>query len=353
MGMQVPSRASSLSPQGVARSRFLPLALIIGTAVGVINLLEIHHLAHRAIAACCVVTTTQPWTALFLRLPGAVLAAAPNLPAWGAVAQVLIVVGMAERAIGWRRALAIGLLCHVLASLAGRAMWSLSYGVPATATAVTRDTGPSVFVLGLGIYLLRNRFRRSWSTVALVVVLVFAAGWSDLAGVEHVVGAATGWTLAECTRRNLHLKDFRRPRSLRLKIGALPRPAAWARTAAVSVGVAVLCTALWHTNNPLAVSAAQVDQASGITAIAVTNRATLPVQLSSVRVGSGKAHDPAQAGWWARDGACTHLFTPHHKWLWHARLWWCSHLSVHDPRLRQHLRLHYWIVGVHQTLRLR
>lgn len=350
--MRSAARATSVTPEASARALFLPLALTMGTAVGVINLLESHHLGRRVITDCCVVTTTQPWPSLFLRLPGAALAAAPNLPAWGAVVQVLVVVGMAERAIGWRRSLGIGLLCHVLASLAGRAMWSLTYAAAANATMTpTRDTGPSVFVLGLGIYLLRDRFRRSWSTVALVGVLVLAAGWSDLAGVEHVVGAATGWALAEANRRNLGLRDGLRLRAWRSTPRSEARPVAWVRTVSISLGVAVLCTALWHTNDALAVSAAHVDRARGITAIAVTNRATLPVQLAVVQVGSGKARDAEVQGWWARDRSCVHIVNPRHTWLWHSRLWWCSQLAAHGTRGR-HLRLHYWIVGVHQTLRL-
>ena len=137
----------------------------------------------------------EPIWKLLPQLPLSLFAPAPDLPAWGAMAQVLIAFGIAECWLGWKKMIAIAMITSAVTSMAARVMvyasnW-LHIGTPQIDNFQV-DTGPSVAVVSLLIYL-ALRLRTYW-VVALTAVSMGgeAAILPNLAGREHLVAISLG-----------------------------------------------------------------------------------------------------------------------------------------------------------------
>jgi len=137
----------------------------------------------------------EPLWEVLLQLPLSMFAPAPQLPAWGAMTQVLVAFGISECWLGWRKMLAIAMLTSAVTSMAARGMvyasnW-LHIGTPQIDNFQV-DTGPSVAVVALLIYL-ALRLRTYW-VVALTAVSMGgeAAILPNLAGREHLVAISLG-----------------------------------------------------------------------------------------------------------------------------------------------------------------
>jgi len=177
------------------------LTIALSGALVVMSLLDITLPGRRLVDACCVVRASEPLHVELARLIGSIFAPAPHLPLWGAVLQVVVVVGLAELLLGWRWALAVGLACHVAATLAARGMFAVgphhlaAFALPLS-MAAERDTGPSALTVGLaGSLVVRERLRSL--TVAYVIGLATATllTATSVAGVEHLVAAGVGMVL--------------------------------------------------------------------------------------------------------------------------------------------------------------
>ncbi|MFI9254193.1 hypothetical protein [Streptomyces sp. NPDC053069] len=128
------------------------------------------------------------WLAL-LRTPLSLFVPALDLPVWGALAQILLVFGIAEMCIGWWRTLAIAYVATLAGTLYARIGITLGthapFGLPWTDAQVV-DTGPSAAVVGLAVFV-------SWRygayltsgavTLAMVVEVLLK---ENLAGKEHL-----------------------------------------------------------------------------------------------------------------------------------------------------------------------
>ncbi|MGW8768099.1 hypothetical protein ACWGN5_37110 [Streptomyces sp. NPDC055815] len=132
------------------------------------------------------------WLAL-LRTPLSLFVPALDLPVWGALAQVLLVFGIAEICVGRWRTLGIAYLATVAGTLYARVGIALGpdspFGLPASDAQVV-DTGPSAAVVGLAVYVCW-RYRAYWTgglvVVAMVVEVILKA---NLAGKEHLAAIA-------------------------------------------------------------------------------------------------------------------------------------------------------------------
>jgi hypothetical protein len=132
------------------------------------------------------------WLAL-VRTPLSLFVPALDLPVWGALAQVLLVFGIAEICLGRRRTLAIAYLATLAGTLYARVGIALGpghpLGLPASDAQVV-DTGPSAAVVGLAVYVCW-RHRAHWTgatvIVAMVVEILFK---NNLAGKEHLAAIA-------------------------------------------------------------------------------------------------------------------------------------------------------------------
>ncbi|MER7111269.1 hypothetical protein [Streptomyces sp. NPDC000229] len=145
------------------------------------------------------------WVAL-LRTPLSLFVPALDLPVWGALAQILLVFGIAEICLGRLRTLLIAYVATLAGTMYARLGIALGpdaplgLGLPASDARVV-DTGPSAAVVGLAVFVCWRH--RAWLTGGLVVVamVVEVLVKCNLAGKEHlaaiaaalVVCAAASW----------------------------------------------------------------------------------------------------------------------------------------------------------------
>ncbi|MGW2416064.1 hypothetical protein ACWCV5_28390 [Streptomyces tubercidicus] len=129
------------------------------------------------------------WLAL-LRTPLSLFVPALDLPVWGALAQILVVFGIAEICVGRRLLLAVAYLATLAGTMYARiGIWIgpvSPVGLPDSDKYVT-DTGPSAAVVGLAVFVCWRY--RAWFTCAAVVVAMVVEVVSiknNLAGKEHV-----------------------------------------------------------------------------------------------------------------------------------------------------------------------
>lgn len=186
--------------------RGLALGPIGAVATASVALWQHFGWAPGALAAWTAESVALPLTMAIVRLPGSLVATAPQLPVWGALAQVLVVLVLAEAALGVRRTLALTFLAQCVSSGAGRIMAHLGphtlLGLSPASVAL-RDTGPSAATVSLAVAVgLTCRARRL--TVLLVAALVAASFLQPgLAAREHLVAIALGfaWFFASRLRR--------------------------------------------------------------------------------------------------------------------------------------------------------
>jgi hypothetical protein len=174
----------------------IPATLVCVLTIGVLWILEMIRPGGLAfVIDIAGVRQGEPIWQLLPQLPLSLFAPAPDLPAWGAMAQVLIAFGIAECWLGWRKMIAIAMITSAVTSMAARLMvyasnW-LHIGTPQIDNFQV-DTGPSVAVVALLIYL-ALRLRTYW-VVALTAVSMGgeAAILPNLAGREHLVAISLG-----------------------------------------------------------------------------------------------------------------------------------------------------------------
>jgi hypothetical protein len=175
------------------RLRAVPLTLGAVGLVGLLQLVQITSWGAGPIAHIGVVRADMPFGQALLRTPLSLFVPALGLPVWGALAQVLVVFGVAEIAVGRLRTLAVA----YLATLAGTsyARYALAVGPDGflglpTEWVTVRDTGPSAAVAALAVYVAVRH--RAWATASAVVVCMAAeaALVPNLAGYEHCAALA-------------------------------------------------------------------------------------------------------------------------------------------------------------------
>ncbi|MEU7179631.1 hypothetical protein ACWIG3_35255 [Streptomyces celluloflavus] len=133
------------------------------------------------------------WLAL-LRTPLSLFVPALDLPVWGALAQLLLVFGIAEICLGRRQMLAVAYLATLAGTMYARlGIWlgpGTPVGLPPT-DAYVIDTGPSAAVVGLAL-VVTWRYRAWFTCAAVVVAMVVEVLFikNNLAGKEHIAAVA-------------------------------------------------------------------------------------------------------------------------------------------------------------------
>ena len=136
-----------------------------------------------------------PLPPILLRLPLSMLAPAPDLPAWGAMLQVLVVFGFSEIHLGRLRTLVTAVCVNGLTTIAARIMviigLHLAIGTPQVDQYVL-DTGPSTVVVALSVYVALKC--RAYLVVGVTVAALVGetVALPNLAGREHLVALALG-----------------------------------------------------------------------------------------------------------------------------------------------------------------
>ncbi|WP_406279429.1 hypothetical protein [Embleya sp. NBC_00896] len=152
------------------------------------------------------VSANIPLPLALLRTPISLFVPAPDLPVWGALAQVLIVFGLAELDLGRRRTLIVAYVATLCGTLAARAMVAIGpdhlLGIDARHGDVL-DTGPSAAVVGLVVCLAMVRRAPILFTGVWILMIAEVAIKPNLAGREHLAAMAgiTILTAAYLSRR--------------------------------------------------------------------------------------------------------------------------------------------------------
>ncbi|MEV7174965.1 hypothetical protein ACIPRL_17055 [Streptomyces sp. NPDC090085] len=139
------------------------------------------------------VKAADPFWLALLRTPLSLFVPALDLPVWGALAQMLLVFGIAEICVGWWRTLLVGYLATLAGTSYARIGLALGpdhpFGLPLS-DRIVNDTGPSAAVVGLAMYVCWRY--RAYLTGALVVLAMIGEVLvkNNLAGKEHLAAIA-------------------------------------------------------------------------------------------------------------------------------------------------------------------
>jgi hypothetical protein len=183
------------SPAILAFPRTFPLALTCTAIIGVFALVQHTSTGWWLVEHVAGVYQALPLPLILLRLPLSMFAPAPDLPAWGAMVQVLIVFGFSEIHLGRVRTLVTAICVNGLTTVSARIMvivgLHLSIGTPQV-DQYELDTGPSTVVVALAIYVALAR--RAYILLAITTGAMAAevVVLPNLAGREHLVALALG-----------------------------------------------------------------------------------------------------------------------------------------------------------------
>ncbi|MFF4094203.1 hypothetical protein ACFYYY_10175 [Streptomyces sp. NPDC001834] len=196
-----------------ARLRAVSLTLVAVCLTALLHAVQSRAWGVEVVRALGVVRAEDPFWAALLRTPLSLFVPALDLPVWGALAQILVVFGIAEICLGRWRTLAIAYVATLAGTLYARIGIALGpggpFGLPASDAQVV-DTGPSAAVVGLAVYVCC--VYRAWFTGGLVIVamVVEVLLKANLAGKEHLAAIAAVLVLCAVTvARNRHRRRSR------------------------------------------------------------------------------------------------------------------------------------------------
>ncbi|WP_175647378.1 hypothetical protein [Streptomyces cyaneochromogenes] len=175
------------------RWRAVPLTLGAVCLTGVMHGVQHQAWGYQVVQNLGAVRAEDPlWLAL-LRTPLSLFVPALDLPVWGALAQILIVFGIAEMCLGWWRTLVIAYVATLAGTLYARVGLALGpgnpIGLPASDARVV-DTGPSAAVVGLAVFLGWRYGAYLTAGAVIAVMVVEVALKENLAGKEHLAAIA-------------------------------------------------------------------------------------------------------------------------------------------------------------------
>jgi len=195
--------------------RAIPFSLCSAALIAAFGLLQHTNSGWWLVEHVAAVYQALPIWLILLRLPLSMFAPAPDLPAWGAVAQVLVVFAVAEIQLGRWRTLLVAVCTNALTTLSARLMWwvgeMLGVGTPQI-DAYELDTGPSTVVVSLAVYVLLRCRAYTLLAVTVLAMVLETVLLPNLAGREHLVAVGLGvaaFLLGD--RLPVALRDRRRP----------------------------------------------------------------------------------------------------------------------------------------------
>ncbi|MCF3104198.1 hypothetical protein IPZ58_21770 [Streptomyces roseoverticillatus] len=173
--------------------RAIPMTLAAVALTAVFQIVQNQSWGFEPVQKIGSVQAQLTWWVALLRTPLSLFVPALDLPVWGALAQVLLVFGIAEICLGRWRTLAISYVATLAGTMYARLAIHIGpdsvFGLPAEAAKVV-DTGPSAAVVGLAIFV--SWRYRAWFTCGAVVLamVVEVTVKSNLAGKEHIAAVA-------------------------------------------------------------------------------------------------------------------------------------------------------------------
>ncbi|MGW0942300.1 hypothetical protein ACWD4O_07020 [Streptomyces sp. NPDC002623] len=181
-------------PLAERRWRAVPMTLGAVCLTAVTQIVQNRSWGYQPVQDLGAVRAEDPlWLAL-LRTPLSLFVPALDLPVWGALAQILLVFGIAELCLGRWRTLVIAYAATLAGTLYARV--GIALGRLPASDGLVVDTGPSAAVVGLAVFLCLRY--RAYATAAAVIVAIVVEVLlkNNLAGKEHL--AAIAAVLALC-----------------------------------------------------------------------------------------------------------------------------------------------------------
>ncbi|MDH6551801.1 hypothetical protein M2160_005912 [Streptomyces sp. SAI-117] len=174
--------------------RAAPLALLAVCLTAVLHFVHNRSWGYGFVQDVGAVRAADPlWLAL-LRTPLSLFVPALDLPVWGALAQILLVFGIAEICLGRLRTLTLAYAATLAGTLYARVgIWlgpDSPLGLPASDAHVV-DTGPSAAVVGLAVFLCLRHGARVTAAAVIAAMVIEVLVKENLAGKEHVAAIAT------------------------------------------------------------------------------------------------------------------------------------------------------------------
>jgi hypothetical protein len=171
------------------------LGISMGTIAVVVSILLRDPTIGRPLWHSGAVYASLPLPTELARLPMSLFLPTPYLPLWGAVAQLVVVLGLGELVLGRLMTAAIATVGHVVATLAARVVIDLVhaswFGLSPSLVHVL-DTGPSAAVTAVGAYLLLSTGMNRCTALLCLGLLIGALIVTGIDGVEHLVALACG-----------------------------------------------------------------------------------------------------------------------------------------------------------------
>ncbi|MEV7276622.1 hypothetical protein [Streptomyces sp. NPDC093111] len=173
--------------------RAIPMTLAAVCLTSLFQIVQNQDWGYQPVQDVGSVRAEDPLVLALLRTPLSLFVPALDLPVWGALAQVLLVFGIAEICLGRWRTLLVAYVATLAGTLYARVGIALGpdspLGLPASDTHVV-DTGPSAAVVGLAVYVCW-RYRARWTgTLVVVAMVVEVLIKNNLAGKEHIAAIA-------------------------------------------------------------------------------------------------------------------------------------------------------------------
>ncbi|MDP5311482.1 hypothetical protein P8A21_10425 [Streptomyces poriferorum] len=180
------------------RLRAVPMTLAAVCLTALLQVVQNRSWGYGPVQALGAVRADDPLWAALLRTPLSLFVPALDLPVWGALAQVLLVFGIAEICLGRWRTLLIAYVATLAGTLYARIGVAVGPdgfpGLPGSDAQVV-DTGPSAAVVALAVcvcFAYRARFTGGLVIVAMVVEVAVK---DNLAGREHLAAIAAALVL--------------------------------------------------------------------------------------------------------------------------------------------------------------
>lgn len=172
------------------RWRAVPLTLVAVALTLTMQIVQHQSWGYQVVQDIGAVRAHEPlWLAL-VRTPLSLFVPALDLPVWGALAQILVVFGIAEVTLGRWWTLSVAYAATLAGTLYARLGVALGpdtpIGLPASDAYVV-DTGPSAAVVGLAVFVCW-RYRARVTCALVVAAMVFEVLFikNNLAGKEHI-----------------------------------------------------------------------------------------------------------------------------------------------------------------------
>ncbi len=176
------------------RLRAIPMTLAAVCLATVVHIVHHQSWGYRFVENIGAVRAEDPLGLALLRTPLSLFVPALDLPVWGALAQILIVFGIAEICLGRWRTLAIAYVATLAGTLYARVGIALGpdvffVGLPASDAGVV-DTGPSAAVVGLAVFVGWRHRAHVTAGAVVVAMVVEVLVKENLAGKEHLAAIA-------------------------------------------------------------------------------------------------------------------------------------------------------------------